>query len=805
MISSALSARIQPISFSFTSFISRLSSIRLFNYLTVLILLFTSLSPLSVSAERVKTHANIYGHVLSEGEHLPYVNISVKGTTIGTLSDETGHFHLNDLPLGELVLVAQFVGYKPQEVRVTSEALITREVMFALEPDILGLEEVVVTGDRNARKRSESPVIVNSIQANAFNINQAASFGEALNYSPGLRLESNCQNCGFTQVRMNGMEGPYSQILINSRPIFSGLAGVYGLELIPSNMIDRIEVVRGAGSAIYGSNAIAGTINLILRDPYTNSYEVSLNSGVSGVGMAGSGAPAPDHNMKINVSLVSADFKTGIAMYGFRRGRSAFDANGDDFSELTNIDNTTLGARFYQRTGNRGKLAIDVFSINEDRRGGNRFDYPLHEADIAEAVSHKIKTGAAIYEHFTRDYDLFSLFISAQKVDRDSYYGANRSLSDYGRTDDMTYNAGAQYKALFGRSTLTSGLEYTHGQLIDKKLGYAGSENTIIANQEMATASLFAQHDIKWEHLLVSAGGRIDRFSVIDHDGHTETKQGLVISPRMNVLYDIRKNVQARLSYSKGFRAPQIFDEDLHIESSGSRKVIHENHPELKEETSHSLTASIEANASIKNSQLRFLLETFYTRLIDPFANEFGEHGEDGTVIYTRVNADGGALVKGINTELNYVQSHALNMTLGFTLQSNHYDEAQEFDETRFFRTPNHYGFLTTDIQIGKNWRINATSTYTGSMLVPYFGPAIAMPEEGMLRKSKQFFELGLGAQRNIILANAEVQLMAGVKNLLNAYQSDFDRGIDRDPGYMYGPTLPRTIYVGIKLSGKGK
>jgi outer membrane receptor for ferrienterochelin and colicins len=89
------------------------------------------------------------------------------------------------------------------------------------------------------------------------------TLSEGLSFSPGLRIENDCQNCGFSQVRMNGMEGPYSQILINSHPIFSGLAGVYGLELIPTNMIERIEVVRGGGSALYGSNAIAGTINII--------------------------------------------------------------------------------------------------------------------------------------------------------------------------------------------------------------------------------------------------------------------------------------------------------------------------------------------------------------------------------------------------------------------------------------------------------------------------------------------------------------------------------------------------------------
>lgn len=146
----------------------------------------------------------------------------------------------------------------------------TKEVNFELVKDALGLEEVVITGDRNATNRVESSTIVNTITPKLFARTQSVTLSEGLNFSPGLRMENNCQNCGFSQVRMNGMEGPYSQILINSRPIFSGLAGVYGLELIPSSMVERVEVVRGGGSALYGSNAIAGTINLILKDPINN-------------------------------------------------------------------------------------------------------------------------------------------------------------------------------------------------------------------------------------------------------------------------------------------------------------------------------------------------------------------------------------------------------------------------------------------------------------------------------------------------------------------------------------------------------
>lgn len=188
-------------------------------------------------------------------------------------------------------------------------------------------------------------------------------------------MENNCQNCGFSQVRMNGMEGPYSQILINSRPIFSGLAGVYGLEFIPSNMIERMEVIRGGGSALYGSNAIAGTINLILKDPVNNSYEIGASSGYTGVGIEGGDNPAFDYNVNFNTSLVSSDSRTGMALYGYHRDHEPYDANSDGFSEITQINNVTVGTRVFHRFTHRNKLAVDFFTINEDRRGGNKFEF----------------------------------------------------------------------------------------------------------------------------------------------------------------------------------------------------------------------------------------------------------------------------------------------------------------------------------------------------------------------------------------------------------------------------------------------
>ncbi len=225
-------------------------------------------------------------------------------------------------------------------------------------PDVLGLEEVTVTGNRNEVNRRESPIVVSTLTPKMFQNTNSTTVSEGLSFTPGIRTEVNCQNCGFNQVRMNGLEGPYSQILINSRPIFSGLAGVYGLELIPTNMIERIEIVRGGGSAMYGSNAIAGTINLILRDPINNTYELGSDIGIAGVGLGDNITPALDYKIHMNTSLVSANSKSGVSVYGFYRNREPFDANGDEFSELSKINNITIGTRFFHRTSKRSKLAL---------------------------------------------------------------------------------------------------------------------------------------------------------------------------------------------------------------------------------------------------------------------------------------------------------------------------------------------------------------------------------------------------------------------------------------------------------------
>ncbi len=778
----------------------------------LIIALFIIAFPFQVFSQKAKTDANLVGHVVSDGNHIPFANVVIKGTTIGTVTDETGHFQLIHLPVGQLTVVVSAMGYKPQEKTINTGSNRTIEVKFELAEDVLNLDEVVVSADRSTQKRTEAPVIVNTISPKLFTTTQSVTLGEGLNFSPGLRLENNCQNCGFTQVRMNGMEGPYSQILINSRPIFSGLAGVYGLELIPANMIERVEVVRGGGSALFGSNAIAGTINIILKDPVANTYEIGANYALTGIGVSGAGGE--DYSGNFNASLVSDDHKTGISLYGFTRERKIFDANNDDFSEIAPMNNLTLGTRFFHRFGYRSKLALDFFTIKEQRDGGNKQDMPLHERDVAEAVKHDMKTVAITYEQFVRDADMLSVFASGQFLNRDSYYGANQSLSDYGNSKDRTYNIGIQYKAHFGNSSIITGVENTGSFLTDKKLGYPDYENavivndtivsvphtssTIVADQSSITTGVFAQYELKWNKAKIAVGGRYDHYLVEDLAKESgDTKSGNVFSPRISIMYEVLKNIQARASYSQGYRAPQIFDEDLHIETSGSRQVINVNAPNLKQETSHSVMASLDFNGLVGTVYTGLLVEGFYTRLEDPFVNEIGTPDENGTVLYTRKNAKDGATVQGINVEFKLKPLKKFSLTSGFTVQSSKYDVAQEFNEKRFFRTPNHYGFVAIDWDFYKKLCFSATGNYTGSMQVPYFG---TQNPAGELRKSDSFIDLGAKLSYTVKLNGASVEFSGGIKNIFNAYQSDFDRGINRDPAYMYGPVSPRTIYFGIKI-----
>ncbi|MBI9033004.1 MAG: TonB-dependent receptor [Bacteroidales bacterium] len=768
--------------------------------------------------EKKEDHkTGIYGHVVSNGEHVPFANVIIKETNKGTATDISGHYLITDIGPGEYTVVSHALGFKKQEIAITVVEGKKLEVNIQLIEDLIMTEGIVVSANRSEVSRKEAASIVNVLDRKTFDATHAVNLAEGLNFQPGLRVENNCQNCGFTQLRMNGLEGPYTQILIDSRPIFSALSGVYGLEQIPASMIDRIEVVRGGGSVLFGANAIAGTVNVITKEPTENSYQ--LGGYVSSID-----GKSFDKSLNFNSTLVSDDFKSGIFIFGITRNRDPWNANPDelwdedgdgiaekkdDFSEMSLMRSSSFGFRAYHRLSERAKLSAEFHYLNEFRRGGNKFELLPHHTDIDEQVDSRVKGGGINYEIFGKNNeDKYSVFVSSQHVDRDSYYGAAQDPNAYGHTEEISFVGGAQgtwhiHKHPLIPHMIVAGAEQQYSDLQDEKMGV--TMNLDIADQEIFNTGAFTQLEWEWNKHKLLLGVRGDKHSLVDH---------LIFSPRASVMYNLTNDMQARLSYSSGFRAPQIFNEDLHIGVAGASEIRTVLDANLKEETSNSVTASWDYTFNIGETQAYILTEGFYTRLNNPFVLQISQEADaesgDVTAVFYRENGSG-AQVNGLNLEAKWALNKQLQFQMGFTSQVSNYDQEEVVWEPKsgnadslvttlnFLRSPNNYGYFVVQYNPIEALSCNLSGTYTGRMLVPHI--VESHNQYTLIENSEQFVDLGCKFSYDIKLKNKiKLQISAGVQNILNSYQAQFDAGINRDAGYVYGPGKPRSYFAGLKI-----
>lgn len=739
-----------------------------------------------------KTDSHLTGHVLDSktGEHIPYATLEIKGTTISTISDATGHFLLKNLPQGAHILKASSTGYLSIEKEVFVEDKKTVEIKLSLEPQILEIDEVVVTGSRSQTNRRESSSIVNVVSAKLFEKTASNNVAEVLNFQPGLRVEYSCSNCGVPQLRINGLEGQYSQILLDSRPIFSSLATVYGLEQLPAGMIERVEVIRGGGSALFGSNAIGGVVNIITKEPTRSTLTLSNNTGFTDHGSA-------DVNTTLNGALVTDDGRAGIYLFGMVKSRDSYDRNGDGFSEIPKINSETVGFRGYYKLNNTSRLTAEYHHISEFRRGGNLMDRPPHEADIAEQLRHKIDGGGLRYDFMSLDYKhKVSVYASLQNIDRESYFGTQKNINAYGTTKDFTVIGGGQYtlsmdRFLFLPAQLTVGAEYSDNYLVDKMLGY---NRTI--DQRSLCYGIFLQNEWRSEKLSLLIGARLDKHNKVANP---------IVSPRLNVRYTPIKELGFRLSYASGYRAPQAYEEDLHVAAVGGEVAIISIDPNLRPEYSHSVSGSVDWYQRLGSMEINLLIEGFYTNLNDVFKLQEMGHDEQGNLLLERRNASG-ATITGLNAEIKVGFSPQLILDGGFTYQQSLYKQAERWSEDpsiepqrKMFRSPDTYGYLTLNYTPWRKFSASITGNYTGSMLVQHFAGYVNRDEQVT---TTPFWDLGLRLSYDFTLSpQVRLQISGGVKNVLDSFQSDIDQGVMRDAGYIYGPATPRTYFFGVKLS----
>ena len=742
----------------------------------------------------------ISGTITAENTFVKSVIVTLNNDKT-TTSNENGFYQFTDLPEGNYEIEVSGIAYQTVKKTIRLSQNASSIVNFDLTNFQNELQEVVVTGTRTFKRKTDSPIVVNVLDSKTLQNLQVCNLSEGLKFQPGLRVETDCQTCNYQQLRMNGLAGGYSQILINGRPIFSPLMGLYGMEQLPVNMIDRIEVVRGGGSSLYGSSAIGGTVNVITKIPSRDSFEInSTYHNLDG--------KSDDYQLNGNATFVSENRDAGISLFMTHREQDFFDANNDNFSEIPKIENKSFGTNLFFKPTENQKIEFSLSNINEYRFGGEMVDKPAYLTQQSEERKHKIWLSSLDYQiNFKDGKSSLIAYAGFQNTDRNHYTGIfpeeeleiqnHLENPPYGISNSQTWQGGLQFNYrldsfLKGTNVFTVGSEYISDKVADEIKSY-----NYLIDQHTKNVGSFVQSD--WEiipNLNLLSGIRMDVHNLMNKT---------ILSPRLAMMYKHKENTQFRLSYGTGFRAPQAFDTDLHIAFAGGgvSRVVYD--PNLKEERSKSWSASVNYDKATEKFIAGFTLEGFYTHLKDAFVlenigtDEFGE-------IFEKRNGSA-ATVQGITVEIRANYNKKVQIESGFTFQTAQFDQPVQYLENvaptkDFLRTPNQYGFANLTMNFSERLKMNLNYVFTGSMELTHFAGATNQTSDEFV-KTKSFSEVNSKIGYTIPSKKYDMnfEIYGGLKNIFNQYQSDFDSGKNRDSNYVYGPGLPRTIFFGLKIS----
>lgn len=710
------------------------------------------------------------------GDPLPGVVVALQTTGLSVVSGDDGRYCLPRLRAGRYLIEFSLAGFRPvvNAVEVQAEPAGVVDVLM----DLGGFrEETVVTATRTRQGLDRVPVRTEVIRRADIEASSARNLADAVEFTTGVRVENNCQNCNFSQIRLLGLDGPYTQILFDGQATFSSLASVYGIEQVPAGLVDRIEVVKGGGSALYGPGAVGGVVNIISREPARNALtgEIRMESRLGLPGLQFNGG----------YDWVAHDRQTTMTAFVQDDRVRPVDVDGDGFTEVARRQFTSGGVRLtrYALMG-RGRLTVDATRFAEDRRGGNLLRLPPHEADIAEAIDTRRTAGSAFWYHSVSAAWDYRATISAASTTRDTYYGAG-DPNAYGATGSALVLGELQLNRYWRGHTLTTGMTASQEGLDDRQPAYDRALDVRYRN-----AGVFVQDD--WtlgRGAQIVAGVRLDKHSEI---------ADAIASPRFALRWSPRENLDVRASFARGFRAPQAFDEDLHLSSVGGEAVLIRHAPGLREERSVNTLAGVEWKPLVFGGQALLEVNAFSTRLDHQFFNI--EHPEPVTqaLEFLKVNL-GSAHVFGAEFNAGWGIGDSLVIQGGIVVQRSRLGEPEpDFGSRDFFRSPRTYGTGSVVWSITPSTRLFAGTRYTGVMLVPHRAGVI---DESVLKPSPRFVTLDASLSRRLATGpRSWVEVLVGGRNLTNAYQRDLDRGPDRDSDYVYGPRLPRSVHLSLRF-----
>ncbi len=722
--------------------------------------------------------------VKNENEAIPFARVECNELKL--VADELGVVHLNYDFSKPTTLKIWAIGYEEKLITV-QPFTDSHELSVKLLPVSVFFSDVVVTGNRDEEARKESVIRIstmNNVQLQAVGALNAA---EGLSFQPGLRMETNCQNCGFSQLRMNGLGGGYNQFLINGRPVFSSLNSIYGLEQIPVSWIERIEIIRGGGSVMYGANAIAGTVNLITRDPLFSGGSAQLSLGY----MDGK----IDQYAGGSAAWVANNNKVGVSVSVGQRFREGYDRDGDGFTEIPLLKGIAMDVNAFIRPSTSSRIGVQFRVLDEFRRGGDQLNVRPEEAMIAEQLDTRIYGGEISYEAYLKNRNhKIETYIATQHTNMDNYYGAEMDPNGYGLTRDENYVLGFRHRwhkdslDLKPRkiSAVTGG-EFIRNVLSDSKPGY-----NVSIFQPVNQYGVF--HQIDWQLFPKW------KFTVGARANYDDIVQKPMINPRAGLWYQFAKFSSIRLNYANGYRIPQVFSEDVHVELvSGEVQVIRlaEN---LRHEQSHGFNADLNFDFISGKHDFEFVINGFYNLLSDVFVLERTEDSFGQTILEKR-NGDH-ATVIGMSYDLSWSWSERLFMQMAFSWQKSEYATPVEWAEgqfaSNFLRTPDYYASFIASYAVTTQFTLNTSLLATGPMDLPHYAGYVT---EDRLERSPLMFDWGIKANYTFNLKKGvKLSVNTGCKNILDTFQKDIDQGVSRDASYVYGPSRARTFFVGIQI-----
>lgn len=661
----------------------------------------------------------------------------------------------------------------------------------------------------------------------------ASTLYEALEGTPGIRVEQQCQYCNFSMIRMQGLGSEHTQVLINGQPMYSGLAGVYGLQQISTIDIGQIEVVKGSGSAIYGSSAVAGAINIVSKEPdYEPRTAIDLQF-----------ASFNSNRFSINTSMLEGKGNIGINVFASYLNEGEIDETGagnnidevnrkDGISDrvYSNLVNGGFNLFFYNSFFNDEKMIIRGKVLNENREGGTLIDdyfkNPL--TDGTENIVTKRYESQISYTKLVGTESEINLLAGLTKHNRTA--SNDTFLNDYFDTHNGDYpdlrkmrpyianetsiNSTLSFSTLFGQHKLLVGVQLFKTKLqesgmyiiVDEKSDHYGEPYKSTANKEAFEFGGFLQDEFQvFESLIIVAGVRFDsHFSqeeykadkqIFDSNFPIAEFDKVSINPRLSVKWDLIKDFSIRANFGTGFRTPFGFSEELHL-CSGSPRVWKTSSLKPEESMSLNLSADYYGNNFVISANL------FRTNLINKIA--FVEASEQTRSIgydYEWTNIDD-AFVQGIEFSAQYSFFNDLNVALDITYNQGEYKNFREdwvgTEYENISKIISRFPDFTAGFIVEynpRNWIINISGSFQGNMYIDYYNVDInpELGDKSKIYKTNPYWLINTKVSHKI----SQFKIYCGANNLLSYIQPI--RFLD-DPAFMFAPVYGRLLFAGVAI-----